>query len=97
MLVAQPSGRTCCVAALVECQIALLQIIVSMGRSYACGDEMAGRRVIKHISSVTDAGNHGFLRAGEFHAQAAADAPAQTASGGTAKITCRLTQAEMLL
>ena len=58
---------------------------------------MAGSRVVKHISSVTDAGNHGFLGVSEFHAQAATDTPAQTTSRGTAKITCRLTQAEMLL
>src|SRR6266540_4083676 len=58
---------------------------------------MAGSRVVEHVSSVADAGNHSFLGVGEFHAQAATDAPAQTAGGGTAKITCRLAQAELLL
>src|SRR5918992_1325451 len=58
---------------------------------------MTSRRVVEHVSSVPDAGNHGFFGMREFHAQAAADTPAETTGGGTAEITCRLTQAEELL
>src|SRR5262245_11800235 len=67
------------------------------GQVVSLRDEMAGSRVVKHISSVTNAGNHGFLRVSEFHAQGATNAPAQTTGGGTAKITCGLTQAKLLL
>src|SRR5262245_56335997 len=60
-------------------------------------DKMASSRVVKHVRAVPDAGNHGFLRVSEFHAQSATDTPAQTTGWRTAEITRRLAQAELLL
>ena len=77
VLTAQPSGMTCCVAALVECQIALLQTIVSIRQIVRLRNEMAGGRVVEHVSPVATAGDYGFLRMSELHTHTAADTPAQ--------------------
>ena len=46
------------------------------GKIVRLRDEMTGGRVVEHVSSVADAGNHSFLGVGEFHAQGATNAPA---------------------
>ena len=58
---------------------------------------MTGSRIVEHVRSVADTGNHGFLGMSEFHAHCATDTPAETTGRGTAKIACGLAQAEMLL
>ncbi len=67
------------------------------GKMVCLRDEMAGRGIVEHVSSISAARNHGLFRMGEFHAQPAADSPAESARGRPAEITGGLAQAEMLL
>ncbi len=94
MLAAQPSGITCWVAALLACQIALLQMIVKQRQVVGLGNKMAGGRIVEHIGSVTGGDDESFFRVRQLHAQAATDAPAQAAGRRAAEISRRLAQTE---